>query len=101
MLQKLLVGIGVLAIVSAGSIDTANAEPTKPANPTVLYSEHGKVKQEAWWALSYNHPGVIVCAKKGDKAQAVYRISRVQKKWPKKGYYWGGRAKKHDRLCNA
>ncbi|MEO3863427.1 hypothetical protein [Acrocarpospora sp. B8E8] len=102
MLRKLAVGLGAAAIALAGTVGAANAAPTKPSKPRVAYSAHGKVKQEAYWALSYNHAGVIVCVTKGDKSEAVYKIAKYAKANRAKGYYWGGPASaKYDRMCNA
>ncbi|MGN9782796.1 hypothetical protein ACTMTF_15290 [Nonomuraea sp. ZG12] len=100
MLRKLLIATGLALVVVAGSAGTAEAKPTKPAKPTVAYAAHGKVAQQAYWALSYNHPGVILCVTKGDKAEAVYKVQKYAKSHRKLGYYWGGRAAaKYDRLC--
>jgi hypothetical protein len=94
--------LGFAGFLFGGAPSGAHAQIQEVGNaPTVLYAKHGKPKQQAYWAKSHNHADVIVCVTKGDKAEAVYKISRVQKKWPKKGYYWGGLAgKKYDRLCN-
>ncbi|WP_143120852.1 DUF190 domain-containing protein [Streptosporangium canum] len=92
--------LGIAAVAFAGTAGVAHAAPTKPAKPTVAYAAHGKVKQDAYWALSYNHPGVIVCVTKGDKTEAVYKVAKYAGAHKKLGYYWGGRAaKKYDQLC--
>ncbi|MEU4726510.1 hypothetical protein AB0G06_43525 [Nonomuraea dietziae] len=101
MLRKLALALGLGLALVAGTASVAHAAPTKPAKPAVVYSAHGKVKQEAYWALSYNHPGVIVCVTKGDKSEAVYKIAKYAKANRKKGYYWGGPASaKYDRMCS-
>lgn len=93
-----LVGVGLTLATPASP---AEAKPTKPGDAKILYSTHGRTEQEAYWALSWNHPGVVVCVTKGERAEAVYKISLARKRWPKKGYYWGGEAgRKWDRACS-
>ncbi|MER7208508.1 hypothetical protein ABT340_15665 [Streptosporangium sp. NPDC000239] len=100
MLRKLAIAFVLAAATVAGTAGVAHAAPTKPAKPTVAYAAHGKVAQEAFWALSYNHPGVIICVTKGDRSEAVYKIARYAKAHRKLGYYWGGEAAaRYDRLC--
>lgn len=96
-MRKLVISLGIAAIAVAGTVDVAHAD----GKPKVAYAAHGKVKQQAYWAKSYNHPHVIICVTKGDKSKAVYKIAQFAKKNRKMGYYWGGLAgKKYDRLCN-
>lgn len=94
----LIVGFVVAAVVGSAVPAAACEDHGKPK---IYFANGGKPRQEAYWAKSYNYADVIVCAAKGDRAQAVYRISRLQKKYRKLGYYWGGRAPKWDKACNA
>jgi hypothetical protein len=96
----LVVAIAAGIVFGLASANDANAAPTKPTKPAVAYAAHGKTAQQAYWALSYNHPGVLVCVTKGDKSEAVYKIAKYAKAHRKLGYYWGGLAgAKFDKMC--
>ncbi|MEU7830342.1 hypothetical protein [Nonomuraea sp. NPDC049129] len=97
--------LGFAGLLFGGHADKSSADSTAQIQEVgslkVAYAAHGKVKQEAFWAKSYNHPHVIICVKKGDKSEAVYKIAKYAKAHRKLGYYWGGSADtKYDKLCN-
>ncbi|WP_431911663.1 hypothetical protein [Nonomuraea jabiensis] len=94
--------LGFAGLLVGGLANDAHAAVQEVGSvPKVAYAKHGEVRQEAYWAKSYNYDDVIICVTKGDKAEAVYKIAKYAKAHRKMGFYWGGRAaKKYDRLCN-